>query len=156
MELRDLFEAREQGRVAQRIELVLAQVVAAALHVADLERAEERFEEGDILEEELLLQIFVPVEMMTRCWRPRAQGGQQIGERFAGAGAGFDDEVAFVGEGFFDGRAISYWPRRCSKASEERDSRPPGAKKSWSEGNVGRFGWWRTRTNLGEYSLGYP
>ena len=32
-----------------------------------------------------------------------AQGGQKIGEGLAGAGAGFDDEVALVFEGFFDG-----------------------------------------------------
>ena len=58
VELRDLFEAGEERVVAQGVELLLAEVVGAALHVADLERAEERFEEGDVLEVELLLQIF--------------------------------------------------------------------------------------------------
>jgi hypothetical protein len=33
-------------------------------------------------------------------------------------------------------RAISYWPRRCSKARAERERMPPGAKKSW---RFGRF-----------------
>ena len=58
VELIDLFEAVEDWVVAQRVELVAAEIVAAALHVADLQRAEERFEEGDILEEELFLQVF--------------------------------------------------------------------------------------------------
>ena len=47
----------------------------------------------------------MPVEMMMRCWfwRARRRAGSKIGEGFAGAGAGFDDEVALVFEGFFDG-----------------------------------------------------
>jgi len=32
--------------------------------------------------------------------------------------------------------AMSYWPRRCSKARVERERMPPGAKKSW---RFGRF-----------------
>ena len=105
VELRDLFEPGEQRGIAQRVELVLAQVVGAALHVADLERPEDAFEEGDILEEELLLEVLgargndhplLPVQ-------GQAQGGQEIGQRLAGPGTRFDDEVALVGEGLLDG-----------------------------------------------------
>ena len=34
---------------------------------------------------------------------PVRKRGQQVGESFAGAGAGFDDEVAALGEGMLDG-----------------------------------------------------
>ncbi len=105
VELLDLFEAVEKWVVAQRVELVAAEIVAAALHVADLQRAEQRLEEGDVLEEELLLQIFCAggdddaLLVLARL----AQRGQKIGERLSGAGSGFDDEVALVVEGLFDG-----------------------------------------------------
>lgn len=33
-------------------------------------------------------------------------------------------------------RAMSYWPRRCSKARDDCERMPPGAKKSW---RFGRF-----------------
>ena len=58
MELVDLFEAVEEWVAAEGVELVLAEVVAAAFHVADFERAEDGFEEGDVLEVELLLEVF--------------------------------------------------------------------------------------------------
>ena len=105
VELVDLFEAVEERVVAQGVELVAAEVVAAALHVADLQRAEEGFEEGDVLEEELLLQVFGAGgdDDALLALAGEAQGGQKIGEGFAGAGAGFDDEVALVFEGGFDG-----------------------------------------------------
>ncbi len=40
----------------------------------------------------------------------------------------------FSWNAFSMARAISYWPRLCSKASEDRESMPPGAKKSCREG----------------------
>ncbi len=58
VELVDLFEAVEERVVAEGVELVAAEVVGAALHVADFEGAEEGFEEGDVLEVELLLEVF--------------------------------------------------------------------------------------------------
>ena len=61
VELVDLFEAGEEGVAGEGVELVFAEVVAAALHVADFEGAgfgEEGFEEGDVLEVELLLKVF--------------------------------------------------------------------------------------------------
>ena len=105
VELRDFFEAGEERVVAQGVELLLADVVGAALHVADAQRAEEGFEEGDVLEEELLLQVFGAGgdDDALLVLAGAAEGGQQVGEGFAGAGAGFDDEVAVVGEGLLDG-----------------------------------------------------
>ena len=82
-----------------------AEIVCAALHVADLQWAEERFEEGDILEEELLLQIFGAGgdDDALLTFAGQAQGWQEVGEGLACAGAGFDDEVAFFLEGLFYG-----------------------------------------------------
>ncbi len=84
---------------------MLAEVVGAALHVADLQRPEDRFEEGHVLEEELLLQVLGAGgddDALVALAR-EAERGQQVGEGLAGAGAGLDDEVAFVGEGLLDG-----------------------------------------------------
>ena len=105
VELVDLFEAVEERVVAEGVELVLAEIVAAALHVADFERAEEGFEEGDVLEVELLLEVFGAGgdDDALLALAGEAEGGQEVGEGLAGAGAGFDDEVALVGEGLFDG-----------------------------------------------------
>ena len=105
VELADLVEARQQRRIAQRIELVPAQVVAAALHIADLERAEDRFEEGNVLEEELLLQVFGSGrdDDALLAIAGQAQRGQQVGERLAGSRACLHDQMALVGEGLLDG-----------------------------------------------------
>ncbi len=97
----DLFEAGQDGLVAQRVELVAAEVVGAAFHVADLQLAQERFEKGDVAEEELLLQGLGAGGDDDAL--AGAQGGQQVGEGLAGAGAGFDDEVALLGESALDG-----------------------------------------------------
>ena len=97
----DLFEAGENGLVAQGDELVAAEVVGAALHVADAQVAEQRFEEGNVAEVELVLQGLGAGGDDDAL--AGAQGGQQIGEGFAGAGAGLDDEVAALGEGALDG-----------------------------------------------------
>ncbi len=58
VELVDLFEPVQERIISQRVELVAAEVIGAALHVADFEGAEEGFEEGDVLEVELLLEGF--------------------------------------------------------------------------------------------------
>src|SRR5271156_5611457 len=101
MVLRDLFEPVEDGLIAQGVELVAAEIVGAALHIADPERTEKGFEEGDVLEKELLLEIF-------RAGRDddtasRAQRRQQIGEGLAGAGSGLDDQVTIFVESALDG-----------------------------------------------------
>ena len=104
VELRDFFEAGKQWVVAQGVELLLADVVGAALHVADAQGAEEGFEEGDVLEEELFLEVFGAGgdDDALLVLAGAAEGWEEVGEGFAGAGAGFDDEVAVVGEGLLD------------------------------------------------------
>ena len=82
-----------------------AKVVGAALHVADFEGAEERLEERDVFEVELLLEVFGASgkDDALLVLAGVAEGGQKVGEGFAGAGAGFDDEVTLVVEGGLDG-----------------------------------------------------
>jgi hypothetical protein len=58
VELVDFLKAIQDWRVSQGVELVAAEVVGAALHVTDFQGAEEGFEEWDIFEEELLLEVF--------------------------------------------------------------------------------------------------
>ncbi len=56
------------------------------------------------LEEELLLEVFGAGgdDDALLVLAGAAEGWEEIGEGFAGAGAGFDDEVAVVGEGLLD------------------------------------------------------
>ena len=108
VELRDVVEAGEDGVVAEGVELLLAEVVGAALHIADAQWAgvgEDGFEEGEVLEIELFLQIFCAGgdDDALLLVAGTAERGQKVGEGFAGAGAGFDDEMAAVGEGLLDG-----------------------------------------------------
>jgi len=97
----DLLKPGENGLILQGDQLVAAEVVGAALHIADAQVAEQGFEEGNIAEEELVLE---------RLGAGRdddalagAQGRKQVGERFAGAGAGLDDQVAMLAEGALHG-----------------------------------------------------
>ena len=63
--------------------------------------AEEGFEEGHVAEVELVLErLGSSGDDDTLAG---AERGQKIGEGFAGAGAGFDDEMAALGEGALDG-----------------------------------------------------
>ena len=74
-----------------------AQVVGAALHVGGGERHAERIaQRGNVLEEDLLLEVL-------RAGRDQhalaaEDGGHEIGERLAGAGAGFGEQDAAVVE----------------------------------------------------------
>ena len=79
----------------------------------------------------------MPVEMMMRCLLlSRApQRRQQVGERLARPRAGLDDQVPPVREACSIAFAIAYCPGRCSNASEDCASRPPGWKKSCSVGS---------------------
>ena len=78
-----------------------AEVVGAALHVADAQLAKQRFEERNVAEEELVLQGLGAGGDDDAL--AGAQGGQQVGQGLAGAGAGLDDQVAALGEGALDG-----------------------------------------------------
>ena len=139
MKLLDLFETVEERIVAQGVELVAAEIVAAALHVANLQRAEERFEERNVFEEELLLQIFRAGgdDDALLALASQAQGGQKIGQGLAGAGAGFDDEVALLLESRLDGPGHLVLALGDARTpAQERERMPPGAKKSC---RFGRF-----------------
>ena len=102
LEVGDFFEAVEDGLLFGIVDFLAAGVVVAALHVADFERAREMFlQERNVLEEELLLQVLGAGGNDDAL--AGEDGGDQIGERFAGAGAGFDDQMLAVGERGFDG-----------------------------------------------------
>src|SRR6202012_4843008 len=51
----DLFEAIEYGLIAELHELVAAEIVGPALHVADLEVAEKGFKKRDVAKVKLIL-----------------------------------------------------------------------------------------------------
>ncbi len=97
----DLFQARQNRLIAQRDQLVAAEIVGAALHVADAQAAQQRFEKRNVAEEELILQRLGAGGDDDAL--AGAQRGQQVGEGLAGAGAGLDDQVAALGEGALDG-----------------------------------------------------
>ena len=105
VELADLFGLAEQWRGLQRIELLLADVVAAALHGADLEWSQERLKERDVFEEELFLQVLGAGadDDALALIAGHAKRGQQVGEGFAGAGACLHDEVTLFFKRALDG-----------------------------------------------------
>ena len=89
------------GWLRRATELVAAEVVGAALHVADAQLAEQGFEEGNVAEVELILQGLGAGGDDDAL--AGAQGGQQVGEGFAGSGSGLDDQVAALCESPLDG-----------------------------------------------------
>ena len=102
LKIGDFFEAGEDGGVFGFVDLLAAGVVAAAFHVADAQGStDDLFKKRDIAEEELLLEGFGAGGNDDALFGE--QGGDQVGEGLAGAGSGFDDQLAFFGESFFDG-----------------------------------------------------
>ena len=89
------------GWFSQGHQLVAAQIVGAAFHVADAQLAEQGFEKGNVAEEELVLQRLGAGRNNDAL--AGAQGGQQVGKGFAGARAGLDNQVAALGEGALHG-----------------------------------------------------
>ena len=97
--LLDLVKAAEYGLSSQVVEFLAAYVVAAPLHVADVQLAfavgvESLFEERDVFVEELFLEIF-------RARRDDdalagTNHGHQIRQSFSGACSSFHDEVALL------------------------------------------------------------
>src|ERR1039457_1168900 len=91
-ELADLFQSVQQRLSGEVVELLAAEIIAAALHVADAQFAEMLAQKRNVFEEELLLQglgagrnddAFAGTDYR-----------QQVGQRLASTGAGFDDQVA--------------------------------------------------------------
>ena len=54
----NLLQSGEHGLVAEIVELLPAEIIAAAFHVADPQRPQMLFQKWDVFEENLLLQIF--------------------------------------------------------------------------------------------------
>ena len=102
LEIGDLFEAGENRGVFGVVNLLAAGVVAAAFHVADAQgAADDLFEERNVAEEELFLQGFGAGGDDDALFGK--QRGDEISQRFAGSGAGFDDQLAAFVESAFDG-----------------------------------------------------
>jgi len=97
----DFLQAAEDGLIAQGDQLMAAEVVGAALHVADAQVSDKGFEEGNVAKVELILEGLGSRRDDDAL--AGAQGGEQVGEGFAGACAGLDDEMAAFLEGTLDG-----------------------------------------------------
>ena len=115
-------EARENGLVAEGEELAAAKVIGAALHVADAQFAEQRFEKRNVAKEELVLKSLGTGGDDDAL--AGAKSGQKIGESFSGARSGFDDEMAALGERALHGfchfvlaGAVLEWQRRAGEDS---------------------------------------
>ena len=114
LEIGDFFQAGEHGLLFGVVDLLPAGVVVAALHVADLERPRKMLlEEGNVLEEELLLQVLGAGGDHDAL--AGKQRGHQVGERLAGARAGLDDQVALIGERRFHGLGHLHLARRGTR-----------------------------------------
>ena len=79
VELVDLFEAGEDGRVAQRVELVPAEIVGAAFHGQTFSGPRTVSRKGTSLKKSCSCRFLVPVEMMTR-W-PVSRARRRAGSR---------------------------------------------------------------------------
>ncbi len=102
----DLFETAEHRLVRQVVELLATEIVVTSLHVADVQlasavRKQSALQERNVFVEELFLQVLGAGRNDDAL--ARANDRQQIGKRFAGAGAGLDDQVALLFDGRFDG-----------------------------------------------------
>ena len=94
---------RRAGAVGQLIELVEAQIVRAPLHVGGGERDAERVaQRGNVLEVDLFLQVLGAGGDQHAF--AAEDGGHEVGERLAGAGARFGEQDAAVLEDARHGR----------------------------------------------------
>ena len=101
LKIGDLFQARQHRLLFGVVDLLAAGVVGAPFHVAGAQRAQVFLEERNVLEEELFLEILGP------CGDDDALAGEdrgnQVRQSFAGARAGFDDQVFLLGQRAFHG-----------------------------------------------------
>src|ERR1017187_1084957 len=138
-EIGDFLQAGEHRGVLRVVDLLVAGVIIAPIYVADLEGAREvLLEEVDVLEKELLLQGLGPRGDDDAL--AGEQGGHQVGERLAGAGAGLHDQVAFVGEGTFDGFGHLHLPGTELVIGVPFGQRPATAKKLTGVSGAGLSG----------------
>jgi hypothetical protein len=90
-------ERADRGTLAEGLESVEAEIVAAALHAGRLERDAERLlEDRQILEEDLLLQILGA--RGDKHSLTAENRGHEVGERFSRARAGLGEQHAAIGE----------------------------------------------------------
>ena len=89
------------GCVRQVVKLFAAEIIAAALHVADAQFAQMLFEKRNVFVEQLLLQGLGAGRDDDAL--ARANDRQQVRQRLAGAGAGFDDQVPLLLQRQLDG-----------------------------------------------------
>ncbi len=98
----DFFQAAQNRLAIGVVDLLPAGEVGAALHVADLQRPVEMLlQERNVFVEELLLQVLGSGGDHHAF--AGEQGRDQIGERFAGAGARVDQQMLFLGQRGLDG-----------------------------------------------------
>ena len=102
----DLFQAAQHWLVGKIVELFATEIVGPALHVTDPQFGcaigiQGLLEKGDIFVEELFLEVLGS----SGDQNPLAgtDYGEQVGERLAGAGAGFHDQVTLLFECLLDG-----------------------------------------------------
>ena len=132
-EVVDLLQPVQHRLVGEVVELLAAQIIAAALHVADAQLAQVLPQEGNVLEEELLLQGLGAGGDDDAL--AGANDRQQVRQRLAGAGAGLDDQVAaLLSAPARRPRPSASCPRRNSYAGWVRASTPPGPKNWYSDG----------------------
>ena len=119
--------SRSRRPVTERVESMQAEIVAAPFHVGRGERDAERLaQDRQVLEEDLLLEVL-------RAGRDEhalaaEDRGHEVGERLAGAGAGFGEQDAAVGEDVGDGRRHLELAGARLEAGSASASGPPGAK----------------------------
>jgi hypothetical protein len=97
LEIGDFLQAGQHCLAVGVVNLLAAGIVVAALHIADAQGAREMLlQEGDVLEEELFLQILgAGGNHNAFAGKDR---GHQVSQRFAGARAGFRDQMFAVGQ----------------------------------------------------------
>ncbi len=121
----DLGQSREHRLVAQRVELAAAKIVAAALHVADAQLAQQRLKKRHVAKEKLILQGLG--SRGNNHALPGAQSRQQVGQGFAGARARLDNQMPALPEGALHSlghlvlpRSVFVRQRRVSKDAARR------------------------------------
>ena len=127
---------RRRRRRADRA--VQAQIVGAALHVGRGERHAERVaQRRDVLEVDLLLEVLgAGGDQHALAAEDR---GDEIGERLAGAGAGFGEQRRRRPRTTRRrAAAISTWPARGSKSGSARASAPPRREDAGDAARAGR------------------
>ena len=102
----DLLQPAQHRLISEVVELLAAQIIVAAFHVADVQltfgiRKQRLLEKGNVFVEELLLEIFGAGRNYHSL--ARADHRQQICQRLARARAGFNNQVTFFFESLFHG-----------------------------------------------------